>query len=90
VAFRLAPLTDRDADALVRSIRGFPLLEGYRDRKPVDLPALRNLLLKLSYLGSQVPELVELEFNPVIALPAGEGCRIVDVRARVSPIGRIL
>jgi acyl-CoA synthetase (NDP forming) len=85
VAFRIAPLTDRDADEMIRSIRGFALLEGYRNQPPVDLRAIRDVLLKISYLGSEIPELVELEFNPVIALATGRGCQIVDVRARVAP-----
>jgi acyl-CoA synthetase (NDP forming) len=86
VAFRIAPLTDRDADEMIRTIRGFPLLEGYRGQAPVDLRAIRDVLLKISYLGSQIPELVEIEFNPVIALGPGRGCQIVDVRARVAPV----
>jgi acyl-CoA synthetase (NDP forming) len=85
VAFRVAPLTDRDANEMMRSIRGFPLLAGYRGRTAVDLAEVRDLLLKVSYLGSEIPELVELEFNPVIALGPGRGCQIVDVRARVAP-----
>jgi acyl-CoA synthetase (NDP forming)/RimJ/RimL family protein N-acetyltransferase len=85
VAFRMAPLTDRDADEMIRSIRGFRLLEGYRNQPAVDLRAIRDVLSKISYLGSEIPELVELEFNPVIALGAGRGCQIVDVRARVAP-----
>jgi acyl-CoA synthetase (NDP forming) len=86
LAFRIAPLTDRDADEMIRSIRAFPLLEGYRGQPAVDLRAIRDVLLKLSYLGSQIPELVEIEFNPVIALGAGRGCQLVDVRARVAPV----
>ena len=75
VAFRMAPLTDRDADDMIRSIRGFPLLDGYRNQPPVDLRAIRDVLLKISYLGSQIPELAELEFNPVIAFGAGRDCQ---------------
>jgi acyl-CoA synthetase (NDP forming) len=90
VAFRMAPLTTSDADALIRSVRGFPLLQGYRGSKPMDIDALRNLLTKLSFLGSEVPELVELEFNPVISLPERRGYQIIDVRARVAPVRRIL
>jgi acyl-CoA synthetase (NDP forming)/RimJ/RimL family protein N-acetyltransferase len=83
VAFRIAPLTDRDADELMRSVRGFALLEGYRNQPAADIRALREVLLKVSYFGSQIPELAELEFNPLIALEAGRGCQIVDARARV-------
>jgi acyl-CoA synthetase (NDP forming) len=84
VAFRLAPLTDRDADELLHSVRGSALLQGYRNQPPADLPALRDLLLKISYLGAQIPELQELEFNPIMALQAGHGYQIVDARARVG------
>jgi acetyl coenzyme A synthetase (ADP forming)-like protein len=83
VAFRIAPLTDRDADDLVRGIRGFPLLQGYRGRAPVDLDALKDVLLRISRLAIDVPEIVELDLNPVMALPSGRGCRIVDARIRV-------
>jgi acetate---CoA ligase (ADP-forming) len=88
VAFRIAPLTDRDADELMRSVRGFGLLQGYRNQPPADLRALRDLVLKISYLGAQIPELLELEFNPVMALQAGHGYQIVDARARVAPADR--
>ena len=84
VAFRMAPLTDRDADEMIRSVRGFALLHGYRNKPQADLPALRDVLLKVSCLGAQIPELAELEFNPVMALPEGQGYQIVDVRARVA------
>ena len=71
VGFRIAPLTERDADEMIHGVRGFPLLQGYRNKPPADLRALRDVLLKVSYLGAQIPELAELEFNPVMALPAG-------------------
>jgi acetate---CoA ligase (ADP-forming) len=87
IAFRIAPLTDRDVDEMIRSIRGFPLLQGYRNTPAADLGALREALLKVSYLGAEIPELAELEFNPIIALPAGQGCQIVDVRGRVRGKG---
>jgi acyl-CoA synthetase (NDP forming)/RimJ/RimL family protein N-acetyltransferase len=86
VAFRIAPLTERDADEMIRSVRGFALLQGYRNTPPADLRSLRDVLLKISYLGAQIPELAELEFNPVMAMPAGHGYQIVDVRARVKSL----
>lgn len=85
VRFRIAPLTDRDADELLRGIRGYKLLEGYRGHPPVDLDALRELLLRVARLAEEVPEIAELDLNPVIALPPGNGCRIVDARIRVGP-----
>lgn len=84
VAFRIAPLTDRDADALLRGVRGYQLLQGYRGRPACDVDALREVLLRVSLIGQHIPEIVELDLNPVIALPDGHGCRIVDARARVA------
>ena len=84
VLFRIAPLTDRDADELLHGVRGFKLLQGYRGQKPVDLESLRELLLRVSRLAEEVPEIAELDLNPVIALPPGNGCRIVDARIRVA------
>lgn len=85
VAFRIAPLTNHDADGLLRSVRGFPLLQGYRGQPPADLDALRETLLRVSRLAESAPEILELDFNPVIALSSGQGCRIVDARIRVGP-----
>ncbi|MBS1820010.1 MAG: GNAT family N-acetyltransferase [Acidobacteria bacterium] len=84
VRFRIAPLTDRDADALLSGIRGYKLLKGYRGHAPADLDALRELLLRVARLAEEVHEIAELDLNPVIALPPGQGCRIVDARIRVS------
>jgi acyl-CoA synthetase (NDP forming) len=85
VRFRIAPLTDRDANDLVHGIRGFKLLEGFRGQAPADLDALRELLLRVSRLADEVPDIAELDLNPVIALSPGNGCRIVDARIRVAP-----
>jgi acyl-CoA synthetase (NDP forming) len=84
VTFRIAPLTDRDADEMIHGVRGFALLDGYRNKPRADVAALRDVLLKVSYLAAQIPELAELEFNPVMVLPSGHGCQIVDARARVA------
>jgi acetate---CoA ligase (ADP-forming) len=84
VHVRLAPLTDRDVDELIHSVKGFPLLQGYRGHAAADIDALRDALLRLSRLADEVPEIVELDLNPVMALPPGDGCRIVDARIRVA------
>jgi acyl-CoA synthetase (NDP forming) len=84
VCFRVLPLTDRDASEMVRSIKGFRLLEGYRGDPPADIDAIENLLLRVSRLVEEVPEISELDLNPVIALPPGQGCRIADARIRVK------
>jgi len=84
VRFRIAPLTDHDADDLLHEIRGLPLLKGHRGRTPADMDALRDILLRVSRLAEEVPEISELDLNPVIALAPGHGCRIVDARIRVA------
>ncbi|TAK17124.1 MAG: hypothetical protein EPO35_03750 [Acidobacteria bacterium] len=84
VHFRVAPLVDRDADALIRQSRALPRLLGYRGRPPADVPALRELLLRVSQLVTDVPAIVEMDLNPVMALPVGEGCAIVDARVRLA------
>jgi acyl-CoA synthetase (NDP forming) len=83
VRFRIAPLTDVDADELLHDIRGLPLLTGFRGHPGADLDGLRELLLRVSRLAVEVPEISELDLNPVIALAPGLGCRVVDARVKV-------
>ena len=88
IRVRLAPLTDRDVDDLLHGIKGFPLLQGYRGHAPADVGALRDTLLRLARLADEVPEIAELDLNPVIALAPGQGCRVVDARIRVEAAAR--
>jgi len=84
VCFRVTPLTDNDAREMVRSIRGYRLLQGYRGHAPADIPALEELLLRVSRLVEAVPEIAELDLNPVFALSPGNGCQVGDARIRVD------
>ncbi len=84
VVFRITPLTDRDAEEMVRQIRGYRLLTGYRDRPPADVEALKDTLLRVSRLVGEVSDITELDLNPVKALRPGEGVRILDARIRVG------
>jgi acyl-CoA synthetase (NDP forming) len=70
-AWRLAPLTDRDAAALVRAPRAAPLLSGWRGAGPVDLDALAELLVRVGRLADEQPRLRSLALNPVLARPDG-------------------
>jgi len=90
VHLKIAPLTDRDADDLLHQIRGYRLLEGHRGHAPGDTDALKDLLLRISRLAEELPEVAELDLNPVIALPPGTGCRIVDARIKVGRDGTAL
>jgi acyl-CoA synthetase (NDP forming) len=83
VVFRLHPITDRDAQELVRGPRGYRLLEGYRGAPPADLRALEELLMRFSQLVGEHPEIAEMDLNPIKALPPGRGCLVVDARIAV-------
>ncbi|HEX5417898.1 MAG TPA: acetate--CoA ligase family protein, partial [Chloroflexota bacterium] len=85
VRFQLPPLTDLDAAALIEGSKAAKLLHGYRGSPPCDIPALRELLLRLSQLVDDVPEIIELDFNPVIVRPLGEGAVVLDARIRTGP-----
>lgn len=84
--FRVAPLTDHDASEMVHKIKGYRLLTGYRGRPAVDLKAIEEVLLRVSRMVEEIPEISELDLNPVFALPEGHGCRIVDARIRIEKI----
>jgi acyl-CoA synthetase (NDP forming) len=71
VAFRVVPLQPRDARAMIREVRGFPVLQGARGAVPVDLAALEDILLKLSSLAERRPEIHEIDLNPVFVYPTG-------------------
>ena len=79
---RLAPLTGADADDLIRSIRAAPLLLGHRGKPAADIDALCGTLLRVSRLADDLPQVAELDLNPVIARP--DGVIAVDVRIRIT------
>jgi acetyl coenzyme A synthetase (ADP forming)-like protein len=86
VRFRVTPLTDRDAEEMVREIRGYRLLEGYRGHAPADIHAIEEVLLRISRMVEDIPEIRELDLNPLFALAPGQGCVVVDARIRVAPV----
>ena len=79
---RLAPLTGADADDMIHSIRAAPLLLGHHGHPAADIGALRDTLLRVSRLADDLPQVAELDLNPVIARP--DGVIAVDVRIRVT------
>ncbi|MGE5346384.1 MAG: acetate--CoA ligase family protein, partial [Acidithiobacillales bacterium] len=85
VGVRVTPLTDRAAQAMVRDIRGYSLLEGYREHPPADVPAIHDVLLRVSRLVEEVPEVAEIELGPIFVGPPGGGCYIFDSRIDVAP-----
>ncbi|TET40758.1 MAG: acetyl-CoA synthetase [Dehalococcoidia bacterium] len=67
VSFRIVPITRRDAAEMIREIKGYPLLEGYRGQEPADISALEELMVKVSQFVEQNPEIKELDLNPIFA-----------------------
>ena len=83
-ALRLLPVTDLDAVGMWRGLKGAPLLTGYRGGPPVHTAAVENLVLRLGRLAEELPEVAELDLNPVLAGP--DGVVAVDVKLRLAPV----
>jgi acyl-CoA synthetase (NDP forming) len=79
VSFRIVPVTIRDARAMIREIKGYPVLEGYRGQKPASIPALEKLIVKVSQFVEKNPQIRELDLNPIFAYPD----KAVAVDARI-------
>jgi acetate---CoA ligase (ADP-forming) len=84
VVFRITPLTQQDASEMVRGIRGYRLLEGYRGHRAGDIKAVEDLLLRISRMVEEVPEISELDLNPVFVLSPDKGLVLADVRIRIE------
>jgi acetyl coenzyme A synthetase (ADP forming)-like protein len=84
VVVRITPLTDQDAKEMIRSLKTFPLLDGYRGGPRYDVVALEQIILRVGALVEDIHEIGELDLNPVIVLPEGQGVALVDARIRVS------
>ncbi len=80
VTFRLAPVTDLEANDMISSIKTKKLLEGVRGEKPSDLNKLSECIQRLSQLVTDFKEIKELDMNPVLVMEKGKGCKILDVR----------
>lgn len=78
VSFRLIPITLRDAKEMIRELKGFPLLQGYRNLPPAHLPSLEDMLLKVSQMIEATPGIKELDINPIFAYQ--DGAIAVDAR----------
>ncbi|MBE9514863.1 MAG: acetate--CoA ligase family protein [Chloroflexi bacterium] len=79
VSFRIVPVSERDAGEMVREIKGYPILKGYRGQKPASIPALEKLIVKVSQFVEKNPQIEELDLNPVFAYPD----KAVAVDARI-------
>jgi acyl-CoA synthetase (NDP forming) len=79
VSFRIVPLTERDAREMIKEIKGYPVLQGYRGQKPASIPALEQLIVKASQFVEKNPQIKELDLNPIFAYPD----KAVAVDARI-------
>jgi acetyltransferase len=84
LVFRVLPLTDVDAHEMVRGIKGYPLLRGFRGESPVDLDFAEEVLLRLAQLVSDFDCIEEMDVNPFLLAPQRAHCVAVDVRIRIS------
>ena len=85
VVFRVPPVTDREAQEMIRQLRGYRLLEGVRGEAAIDFAALAEILQRFSQLVEDLPELAEVDINPLLVFPEGTSFRAVDARVRLSP-----
>jgi acyl-CoA synthetase (NDP forming) len=79
VSFRIVPVTERDAREMIKEIKGYPVLQGYRGQKPASIPALEQLIVKVSQFVEMNPQIRELDLNPIFAYPD----KAVAVDARI-------
>ena len=86
VDFRIHPLTDYDAHEMLASFKAHKILDGWRGAPPSDTAAIEDVLLRVSAMIEDIPEIKELDLNPLIAMPVGQGCVVADARISVSPI----
>ena len=84
VSFRLAPMWETSAENMVRSIKAYRVLQGIRGRPPADIKAAKLCILRLSAMVSNHPDIAELDINPLILYPEGQGCVVADARIVLS------
>ena len=88
VAVRITPVTDEDVHEMLAELRMAPLLRGYRGAPPADVAALTDLIHRVNAMVEDLPEVAELDLNPVFVRPDGQGVVAVDVRLRLAPTVR--
>src|SRR5512139_1234159 len=86
VSFRVAPLSRRDAEEMVRETRSYPLLASFRGSDPADEEAVVDAILRVSRLAADFPEIQELDVNPLLVLPKGRGGRAIDCRMTIAEV----
>jgi acetate---CoA ligase (ADP-forming) len=80
VAMRFAPMFQEDAKEMLSELKSFPVLQGARGQKGINLAMLMTLIGRLSQLALDFPEISELDINPLLAFPESENFRVLDAR----------
>lgn len=80
VTFRLAPMWELSAENMIRSIKAYRILQGVRGNPPSDIGAIKTCILRLAQMVADHPEINELDINPLIVYPEGQGCVVADSR----------
>jgi acetate---CoA ligase (ADP-forming) len=88
VNFRIHPLTDIDAQNMINDFKAHKILDGWRGAPPSDIAAIKELLLRISALIEDIPEIHEMDLNPIMAMESGRGCYVADARISVAPVSR--
>ncbi len=83
VSFRVAPVSKLEITGMIREISSYPILAGARGKNLRDIDALADAISRISYLSTHVPEIVELDINPLMAMDQGKGCLVVDSRMTI-------
>jgi acetyltransferase len=83
VSFRIAPATRQECEAMVKDINSYPILVGARRKAIRDIPKIVDAISRISYLAANVPDILELDINPLMALEKGRGCKVVDSRMTI-------
>lgn len=87
VEFRLVPLDRNEARSMVRRIKGYKLLNGFRNRPKADVETIEKLLVSLSDMVVNHPEIMEMDINPLLVHPQGEGATVADCRMILKDAG---
>jgi acetyltransferase len=88
VDFRLAPVGRNSARRMIQNIKGYKLLKGFRGRPPADMETIERAIVALSDMGVRHPEIREMDINPLLVHPEGEGATVADCRMILQPLDR--
>jgi acetyltransferase len=80
VSFRLSPMWEVSAEQMIKSVKAYGILQGVRGKPQSDMAAIKDCILRISQMITENPEIAELDINPLIVYPRGEGCVAADCR----------